>query len=115
MICAAALPVLISLPMAQDQKFGKIRPLRQRSDHLIKQRNEFVARVLSGYGIPHERNGQGVVLRIHSDGQWRKVTAIEIVPLLKKASGNEQQVTSHELLFYTSPGILALGSELTIR
>jgi len=74
-----------------------------------------VARVLSGYGIPHERNGQGTVVRIHTDGKWQNITAIEIVPLLKEAAGKELQVASHELLFYTSQGILALGSELTIR
>ena len=115
MICAAALLVLISLPMVHAQEFGKIRPLNQRAEHVIKQRNDFVARVLTAYGIAHERNAQGTVVRIHTDGQWQNITAIDIVPLLKEAAGKEQQVASHELLFHTSKGILVLDSELTLR
>ena len=96
------------------QEYGKIRALQQRAAYVVKQKNDFVARVLSSYAIPHERNAQGVVVRINMDGQWRDVTAIEIIPVLK-AEETKQQITAHELFFFTDSGILDLFSDLTIR
>jgi len=106
----------VGLPALHAQEYGKIRALNQRAAYVIKQRNDFVAQVLTSYAIPHERNEQGVVVRIKTDGRWLDVTTIEIVPVLKKAGDKRQQVAAHELFFYTANGgILDLLSELTIH
>jgi hypothetical protein len=97
------------------QEYGKIRALQQRAAYITRQKNDFVSKVLTTYTIPHERNEQGVVVRINMDGRWLDVTAIEIVPVLRIASDKQSQVTDHELLFYTSHGTLDLLSELSIR
>ena len=103
-------------PALHAQEYGKIRALNQRAAYVIKQRNDFVAQVLTSYAIPHKRNEQGVVVRIKTDGQWLEVTTIEIVPVLKEVGDKRQQVTAHELFFYTANGgILDLRSELTIH
>jgi hypothetical protein len=99
----------------QDQEYGKIRIRQQRADHVIKKKNDFIALVLTSYNIPHERNAQGVVVRINVDGQWLNVTAIEVVPVLKETTDKHQQVVAHELFFHTAHGILNVVSELTIR
>jgi hypothetical protein len=115
-ICLLALMMfLICLPAVQAQEYGKIRALRQRAAYVIKQRNDFVAQVLTSYAIPHQRNEQGVVVRINMDSRWLDISAIDIVPLVKEGADKRQQVTSHELFFYTAEGILNLVSELTIR
>ncbi len=106
----------VGLPALHAQEYGKIRALNQRAAYVIKQRNDFVAQVLTSYAIPHERNEQRVVVRIKTDGRWLDVTTIEIVPVLKKAGDKRQQVAAHELFFYTTNGgILNLLSELTIH
>jgi hypothetical protein len=97
------------------QEYGKVRALRQRAADVVKLKNNFIAQVLTSYTIPHERNAQGVVVRIHVDGQWLNVTAIEIVPVLKEGADKNHQVAAHELFFYTPDGIVDLVSELTIR
>lgn len=107
--------LFVCLPAVHAQEYGKIRAMQQRADHVIKLKNDFVSRVLTSYTILHERNAQGVVVRIYNDGQWLAVTAIEIVPVLNEATDKRQQVAAHELLFYTAQGILDLVSELTIR
>ena len=103
-------------PALHAQEYGKIRALNQRAADVIKQRNDFVAQVLTSYAIPHERNEQGAVVRINRDGQWMNITAIEIVPVLKDTGDKRRQVAAHELFFYTADGgILDLLSELTIH
>ena len=116
-VCLLALILFfVGLPALHAQEYGKIRALNQRAAYVIKQRNDFVAQVLTSYAIPHERNEQGVVVRIKTDGRWLDVTTIEIVPVLKKAGDKRQQVAAHELFFYTANGgILNLLSELTIH
>lgn len=96
------------------QEFGKIRALKQRAVDVVKQKNDFVARVLSSYDIPHERNAQGVVVRINMDNKWRDVTSIEIIPVLKE-DHEKLKIASHELFFSTDSGILHLSSDLMIR
>jgi hypothetical protein len=104
------------LPALHAQEYGKIRALNQRAVYVIQQRNDFVAQVLTSYAIPYERNEQGVVVRIKTDGRWLDITTIEIVPVLKEAADKRQQVTAHKLFFYTANGgILDLFSELTIH
>ncbi|NTW16958.1 MAG: hypothetical protein HGA41_05805 [Syntrophaceae bacterium] len=116
MVCLLALLlVFVYLPPVHAQEYGKIRILQQRADHVIKKKNDFIARVLTSYTIPHELNAQGVVVRINMDGQWLDVTVIEVVPVLKETTDKHQQVAAHELYFHTAHGILNVVSELTIR
>jgi hypothetical protein len=105
----------VCLPAVHAQEYGKIRALDQRAAHIIKQRNDFVTQVLASYAIPHECNEQGAVVRIKMDGQWLAVSTIEIVPVLRESEDKQKQVVAHELLFYTTRGVLALPSELTIH
>jgi hypothetical protein len=115
-ICVLALVLfLVCLPAVHAREYGKVRALQQRAEHVIKLKNDFIARVLTSYSVPYEVNAQGVVVRINMDGRWLNVTAIEIVPVLKEVADKHQQVAAHELLFYTANGILDLVSELTIR
>jgi hypothetical protein len=111
----AVLLFFFIVPAGPAQEYGKIRLLNQRAAFVIKLKNDYIDRVLVSYHIHHERNDNGTVVRINIDGQWRIVTAIEIVPLLKEAAYNHQQVVAHELFFYTDNGILDLVSALTIR
>lgn len=115
MLSLVLLLVFVFLPTAQAQEYGKIKALQQRAAYVIKQKNDFVARVLSSYNISHERNNQGVVVRINLEGKWYAVTAIEIVPQLRETADKRKQVAAHELFFYTTEGIMDLVSELTIR
>ena len=105
----------IFLSAAHAQEYGKIRALQERAAYVIKQKNDFVAKVLTSYAIPHERNAQGAVVRVHVDGKWLDVATIEIVPMLKETPEKNQQITAHELLFYTANGTLDLLSEPTVR
>lgn len=57
------------LPAAYTQEYGRLRALQQRATYITKQKNDFVARVLTSYKIPHERNTQGVVVRINMEGK----------------------------------------------
>jgi hypothetical protein len=115
-VCLLALLLFfVYLPAVHAQEYGKLRILQQRADHIIKKKNDFIARVLTSYNIPHERNAQGIVVRINVDGQWLNVTAVEVVPVLKETTDKHQQVASHELYFHTAHGILNVVSELTIR
>lgn len=115
MFLLSVIVFFVCLPAVHAQEYGKIRALQQRAAYVIKQKNDFVARVLTSYAIPHERNAQGAVVRIKMDGRWLDVTAIEIVPVLKEAADKRQFVAAHELLFYAGSDILDLVSELIIR
>ncbi len=111
----AVILLFVGLPVVHAQEYGKIRALQHRAAYVIKLKNDFVARVLTSYTIPHERNEQGAVTRINMEGRWLNVTAVEIVPVLKDAADKRTQVAAHELFFYTGDGILDLVSELVIR
>lgn len=114
-ILLALMLFIVCLPAAYAQEYGRIRALQERAAVVIKQKNDFVSRVLTSYSIPHERTVEGVVVRINVDNQWLAVNTIEIVPVLKEAADKRQQVTAQELLFYTSEGVLDLVSEMIIR
>ncbi len=107
--------LFVALPIAHAQELGKIRALQQRAAHVIKQKNDFIVKVLTSYGVPYERNAQDVVVRINMDGQWQDVTSIEIVPVLRDVKENQQKVAAHEIFFFTADGILNLFSDLAIR
>lgn len=96
------------------QEYGKLRPLNQRALQVVQQRDAFITQVLNTYGIAHQRDPQGAVVRIQVDNRWLDVTTIEIVPVVAELAG-QQQVTAHELIFTTSGGVLELRSELKIR
>jgi hypothetical protein len=115
-ICLLSLVLfLLFLPAAQAQEYGKMRLLRERATFVTKQKNDFVARVLTSYKIPYELSAQGVVVRINLEGNWLDVNTIEIVPILRETTNKSRQVTAHELYFYTAGGILDLVSEMIIR
>lgn len=107
--------LLAYLPAAHTREYGKIRALQQRAAYVTKQKNDFVARVLTSYKIPHERNTQGAVVRINMEGKWLNIHTIEIIPIIKESPDKSQYVIAHELFFYTDKDILDLVSELTIR
>jgi hypothetical protein len=111
----ALILVSVCLPAANAQEYGKIRALNQRAAYIISQRNDFVAQVLTSYTIPHERNEQGAVVRIKMDGEWLAVSTVEIVPVVRESAEQHRQVMAHEVLFYTTRGILYLVSEVTIH
>jgi hypothetical protein len=111
----AAVLLITFLPSAQAQEFGKIRALQERAAYVIKQKNDFIIRVLTSYKILHEVNEQGVVIRINMGDVWMDVNSIEIVPVLKQEDDKKQHVAAHELFFFTADGILDVISELTIR
>jgi len=102
------------LSAAHTQEYGKIRALKQRATYVTKQKNDVVARVLTCYKIPHEKNDQGAIVRINMEGQL-SIKAIEIIPIIKESVNKRQYVVAHELFFYTDNNILDLVSELIIR
>ncbi|MGA2526973.1 MAG: hypothetical protein ABSF79_10200 [Smithellaceae bacterium] len=104
-----------SLSAAHTKEYGKIRALQQRAAYVTKQKNDFVARVLTSYKIPHEKNDIGAIVRINMEGQRLSIKAIEIIPLTKESADKRRHVVAHELFFYTDNNILDLVSELTIR
>jgi hypothetical protein len=111
----AVIFLLLCGPVAQAQEYGKIRALKQRAAVVTNQKNDFVARVLTSYKIPYERNDQGMVIRINMESKWLDITSIEIVPVLQESADKRRQVIAHELYFYTPDGLLDLVSELIIR
>lgn len=108
LLIACAIPV-------QAQEYGKMRALQQRADQVVRMKNDFVARVLTSYAIPHERSPQGIVTRISMDGRWLNVEAIDIVPITGEAADKRQLLAYHELLFRTPDGVLDLLSDLAVR
>jgi hypothetical protein len=115
-VWVAALVVSFTfLSAGEAQEFGKMRALEQRAAHIVQLKNDFVVNVLTSYGIPHERNAQGVVVRIRIDERWLDVTAIEIVPVIMESADRQRHLTAHELLFTTAAGTLDLLSDLAIR
>ena len=111
----ASVLLLACLTPAHAQEYGKIRAMQQRAAHVIQLKNDFVARVLTSYAIPHERNAQGIVTKINTDGRWLNVDAIDIVPITVETADKHQRLAYHELLFRTADGVLDLISDLTIR
>jgi hypothetical protein len=111
----ALILLFIGLSGVHAQEYGKIRALQQRAAQIVKQKNDFVARVLDSYKIHYELNAQGAVVRINMDGRWLDVNAVEIVPVLRDAADKHQYVAAHEIFFYTGNDILDLTSELIIR
>jgi hypothetical protein len=105
----------LSIPIAQAEESPRGLALQQRATEVIKKKNDFIARVLTTYAIPYERNAEGAVVRLFREGRLVKVMKIEIVPLFKEGADKKQQLTAHELLFYTPEGVLSLVSESVIR
>jgi hypothetical protein len=107
--------LFVCLTPIHAQEYGKIRAMQQRAAQVIQLKNDFVARVLTSYAIPHERNTQGVVTRISMDSRWLNVDTIDIVPITAEASDKHQRLSYHELLFHTADGTLDLLSDLAVR
>lgn len=101
-------------PWASGETYGQLRALKRRAATVMRQKNDFVARVLHSYDIPYQRTEQGVVTRLQIRNNWLDVNRIEIVPLVQEGEYG-LQVMGHEIFFYTEGQILHLVSELTIR
>ncbi|MBW1676463.1 MAG: hypothetical protein JRF30_03180 [Deltaproteobacteria bacterium] len=101
-------------PWASGETYGQLRALKRRAATVMRQKNDFVARVLHSYDIPYQRTEQGVVTRLQIRNNWLDVNRIEIVPLVREGEYG-LQVMGHEIFFYTEGQILHLVSELTIR
>jgi hypothetical protein len=114
-LLAVILFFLASLAPGYPQEYGKVRALQQRAEHIVKLKNDFVASVLTAYRIPHERNAQGMVVRINIDDRWLEVATVEIVPVVTETADKKGYVTAHEVLFTTAGGTLDLLSDMAIR
>ena len=101
-------------PWAYSENYGQLRALKHRAGIVMRQKNDFVARVLHSYKIPHKLTDQGVVARLQIGTKWQDVNRIEIVPLVREGEIG-LQVMGHEIFFYTKGEILHLVSALTIR
>ena len=104
----------VAPPWAYGENYGRLRALKHRAGIVTRQKNDFVARVLHSYNIPHKLTEQGVVARLQIGTEWRDVNRIEIVPLVREGESG-LQVMGHEIFFYTKGEILHLVSALTIR
>ena len=104
----------VAPPWAYGENYGRLRALKHRAGIVTRQKNDFVARVLHSYNIPHKLTDQGVVARLQIGTEWRDVNRIEIVPLVREGESG-LQVMGHEIFFYTKGEILHLVSALTIR
>jgi hypothetical protein len=101
-------------PWASSETYGHLRALKRRAATVMRQKNDFVARVLHSYNIPYQLTEQGVVARLQLGANWLDVNRIEIVPLVREGE-HGLQVMGHEIFFYTEGDILHLVSSLTIR
>jgi hypothetical protein len=106
--------VIVTFSETYSQSYGRIRALKERAITVIQQKNNFVTRVLDSYGIPYERNDEGVVIRIGVDNQWNDVTRLDIVPLVNDDEKGFR-VTAHNIFFDTNRGMFHLVSQLIIR
>jgi hypothetical protein len=113
-VAAAILFLACSVP-GYAQEYGRLRALQQRAAQVTNLKNAFVAGVLASYRIEHERNSQGIVVRINIDGRWQDITAIEIVPVMTETADKGRRLTGHELLFTTAEGTLDLLSDMAVR
>ena len=111
-ILLAALTV--APPWTYGENYGRLRAMKHRADVVIRQKNNFVARVLHSYNIPHKLTDQGVVAQLQIGTEWQDVNRIDIVPLFREGESG-LQVTGHEIFFYTEDKILHFVSALTIR
>jgi hypothetical protein len=101
-------------PLAYGEYYGRLRALKHRAGIVMRQKNDFVARVLHSYKIPHKLTDQGVVAQLQIGTKWQDVNRIEIVPLVREGESG-LQVMGHQIFFYTEGEILHLVSALTIR
>jgi hypothetical protein len=102
-----------SVPTAA-YNYGQIRALKRRAVTVMRQKNEFVARVLRSYNIQYQTNEQGIVVGIQIGGKWVNVSRTEIVPVLGE-EGDGFKVLAHEIFFFTDEEILHLVSATRIR
>jgi hypothetical protein len=115
MLCAIIfLSGLVDTSWAYGETYGQLRALNRRAATVIRQRNDFVARVLRSYDIQYQNTKEGVVNRLLLENSWIDINRIEIVPLMLEEE-HGVRVTGHEIFFYTKDNILHLASELTIR
>ncbi len=91
-----------------------VRIMDKRAATITGLKNEFVSKVLSSYNIPHQRNKQGVIIKIMVGQDWDSVETIEIVPEVTQDQAGLQKIT-HNIYFHSQSGILHLASDIQIK
>ncbi|MBW2006099.1 MAG: hypothetical protein JRI72_16155 [Deltaproteobacteria bacterium] len=102
----------IPAPHANAQ--GQARAMKERADTVSKRKNRFVAKVLNQYGINYTIDRYGIVTRINVTGEWRNVTRIDVVPMVRMSSAVDK-VIGHEIFIYTDKETVHLLSHLKVR
>jgi hypothetical protein len=106
--------ILCSVPVSHAKSPGQIRAMRERADTVSKRKNRFVARVLNQSRINYTIDRYGVVTSINVTGEWRNVTRIDVVPMVRR--GNKiDEVIGHEVFIYTDKETVHLLSYLKVR
>ena len=106
--------VFVSMAVSPACASDQPRALKRRATTVLRQKNDFVSRVLHSYEVAYQTNQEGIVTKIQMGGNWHDVNRIEIVPLVREREGG-LEVVGHEIFFFTEDEILHLVSALTIR
>ena len=106
--------IFCSVPMSQAKSQAQIRAMKERADTVSKRKNRFVAKVLNQYGINYTIDRYGIVTRINVTGEWRNVTRIDVVPMVRMSSAVDK-VIGHEIFIYTDKETVHLLSHLKVR
>jgi hypothetical protein len=105
---------LLLAPRAEGRSPGQIKAMNQRADTVIRQKNQFMTKVLRKHGISCETDIKGMITRINAHGDWVAVRKLDIVPVPKEG-GDADEVVGHEVLFYTDGETVRLYSDIKVR
>jgi hypothetical protein len=106
--------IFYSVSVSHAKSPGQIRAMRERADTVSKRKNRFVAKVLNQSGINYTIDRYGIVTSINVVGEWRNVTRIDVVPMVRKGHTIDE-VIGHEVFIYTDKETVHLLSYLKVR
>jgi len=106
--------IFCSVPVSQAKSPGQIRAMKERANTVSKRKNRFVAKVLNQYGINYTIDRYGIITRINVTGEWRNVTRIDVVPMVRKGPAVDK-VIGHEIFIYTDKETVHFLSHLKVR
>ena len=106
--------IFFFVPVSQAKSPGQIRAMKERAGTVSKRKNRFVAKVLNQSGINYTIDRYGIVTRINVTGEWRNVTRIDVVPMVRKGPKIDE-VIGHEVFIYTYKETVHLLSYLKAR
>jgi len=109
-----SLCIFYSAHLSQAKSPGQIRAMKERADTVSKRKNRFVSKVLKQYGINYTVDRYGIVTSINVTGEWRNVTRIDVVPIVRKGPKMDE-VIGHEVFIYTYKETVHLLSYLKAR